>query len=221
MNAKPPEMVSLREATRRWASELTAAAGGVVRLLGISGPPGAGKTYVATALSDAVPLLTGGRATVALLPLDGFHLADSVLTGLGRRQRKGAPDTFDLGGFVSALARVRSGAEAVVYVPRFHREMEAAIAGEIAVPAGVAGVVVEGNWLLHDEDGWEAVRPLLDTTWYLEVPEPVCFARLLERQRCTYGSEQAARRWVDEVDTVNRRLIEAGRHRADLLVDPS
>src|SRR5579884_2593077 len=58
-------------------------------LLGITGPPGAGKST----LADAVVAAVGDAA--ALVPLDGFHLPQAELVRLGRRDRMGAPDTFD------------------------------------------------------------------------------------------------------------------------------
>jgi pantothenate kinase len=42
-------------------------------------------------------LLPEGSA--AVVPMDGFHYDDAVLAGLGLSGRKGAPETFDFGGF--------------------------------------------------------------------------------------------------------------------------
>ena len=63
------------------------------RILGITGAPGAGKSTVAEQLVTAL-----GPNTAVLVPMDGFHLANEVLIDLGRRDRKGAHDTFDDGG---------------------------------------------------------------------------------------------------------------------------
>ena len=73
------------------------------RVLGITGPPGAGKSWLASRIVEAL----GGRAV--LVAMDGFHLDDVVLRTLGRRDRKGAPDTFDVGGYVALLRRLRGG----------------------------------------------------------------------------------------------------------------
>ena len=62
------------------------------RILGIVGPPGAGKSTL------AATLLAAHGAAVQVVPMDGFHLANSELERLGRHQRKGAPDTFDAAG---------------------------------------------------------------------------------------------------------------------------
>ncbi len=144
-----------------------ALAAGGRRLLGLAGPPGAGKSTLAAALVGAL----GDRAV--LVPMDGFHLAQAELERLGRADRKGAPDTFDADGFVALLARLRAQGpgDPVVYAPRFDRHLEEPIAGAIGVPATVPLVVVEGNYLLHDEGAWAGVAPLLDDAWYLDLPD--------------------------------------------------
>ena len=84
--------------------------------------------------------------------MDGYHLADVELERLGLRQAKGAPDTFDAGGYVALLARLRAAdpADAVVYAPAFERTLEQPLAGAIPVPAAARLVVTEGNYLLLD-----------------------------------------------------------------------
>src|SRR5215218_9597279 len=130
------------------------------RILGIAGPPGGGKSTVARAVVAEL----GEQAR--LVPMDGFHLAQSELVRLGRRDRMGAPDTFDAAGFAALLQRLR-GDEPVVYAPEFRREIEEPIAGAIAVPKEIPLVVTEGNYLLL----WPEVQPLLDETWYVETDE--------------------------------------------------
>ena len=83
--------------------------------------------------------------------MDGFHLAGRELIRLGRWQRKGAPDTFDVDGYVSLLTRIRSDPDQTVYAPRFDREIEEPIANAIAIEPRHTTVITEGNYLLHDE----------------------------------------------------------------------
>src|SRR5581483_8771291 len=102
-------------------------------ILGIAGNPGAGKTTLA---ENLVRELNGtGEPWVAHVPMDGFHLADVELERLGRRDRKGAPDTFDAVGYAALLGRLRESQEGdVVYAPGFERVLEQPIAGAVAVP---------------------------------------------------------------------------------------
>lgn len=56
--------------------------------------------------------------------MDGFHLADVELDRLGRRDRKGAPDTFDAAGYAALLGRLRDEEEDdIVYAPGFERTL--------------------------------------------------------------------------------------------------
>ena len=180
-------------------------------LLGLTGAPGAGKSTLAAGLVQAL----GDRAV--LVPMDGFHLDDAVLDALGRRDRKGAPDTFDADGYVALLRRLHDRSEDVVYAPEFRRELELAAAGAIAVPRDVPLVVTEGNYLLHDGP-FAPVRALLTETWFLEVDPAVRRARLVARHIANGRAPDAARRWVETTDEPNARLVERTRGAADLVV---
>lgn len=188
------------------ATELSAAGGR--RLLGVTGAPGAGKSTVTSALVDAL-----GASRAVVVPMDGFHLADPLLTALGRRDRKGAPDTFDVDGYVALLQRLRTATD-VVYAPVFRRELELAEAGAIPVDAEVPLIITEGNYLLT----WPAVRAELDEVWYLEVSDEVRQQRLVER-RLGYGEDAAtARAWATGSDQHNADVVAACRDLADLVV---
>ncbi|MFF7359368.1 nucleoside/nucleotide kinase family protein [Streptomyces sp. NPDC008125] len=195
------------------------------RILGIAGPPGAGKSTLAAALVEEL------AGTAVLVPMDGFHLAGAELERLGRAARKGAPDTFDAAGYAALLRRLREagsgGAPAhaatggeTVYAPAFDRALEEPIAGSVAVEPGVPLVVTEGNYLLHDEGPWAPVRGLLDEVWYLDVRPDVRVRRLVDRHVRFGKPRPYAERWVAGPDEANARLVEAGRARADLVVGP-
>ncbi|WP_430542040.1 nucleoside/nucleotide kinase family protein [Streptomyces roseofulvus] len=183
------------------------------RVLGLAGPPGAGKSTLAERLVERLD----GRAV--LVPMDGFHLAGAELARLGRAGRKGAPDTFDAAGYAALLARLRTPeAGTVVYAPAFDRALEEPVAGSIAVPPGIPLVVTEGTYLLHGDGSWAAVRPLLDEVWYLDLPDAVRVPRLVARHVRFGRAAPEAEAWVARSDEANARLIAAGRHRADLVV---
>jgi pantothenate kinase len=181
-------------------------------ILGITGPPGAGKSTLAGLLVRRL------GAEAVLVPMDGFHFAQVELQRLGRAARKGAPDTFDVGGYVALLDRLRRQPGETVYAPTFRRDLEEPIAGAIPVPPTARIVVTEGNYLLENAWSWAAVRPLLDEVWYLDLAEKVRVSRLVARHIAHGRSEPEARRWVHDVDQANAARIEAGRDRADLVV---
>ena len=179
-------------------------------LLGLAGSPGAGKSTLAAALVAAVP----GSVCV---PMDGCHLDDTVLAALGRRDRKGAPDTFDAGGYVHLLRRLRARDEDVVYAPVYHREQEQAVAGALAVPREAALVVTEGNYLLAD-GLFREVRDLLTETWFVDLDPGERRARLVARHVAHGRTPAAAERWVATSDDRNAELVETTRARADLVL---
>ncbi|MFE9453673.1 nucleoside/nucleotide kinase family protein [Streptomyces sp. NPDC006739] len=195
------------------------APGGRRALLGITGSPGAGKTTLAGRL---VRELNGaGAPWVAHVPMDGFHLADVELDRLGRRDRKGAPDTFDAAGYAALLRRLREDTEDVVYAPGFERVLEQPVAGAIPVGPAARLVVTEGNYLLLDEGPWSRVRPCLDEVWFCEVDERDRIGRLVARHEEFGKAHEAAVAWVLGSDQRNADLVAATRERADLVVPPA
>jgi pantothenate kinase len=182
------------------------------RLLGVAGPPGAGKSTLSAALGAAL----GDRCVV--VPMDGFHLAQPELERQGLADCKGAPETFDAAGFVALLRRLRTPEPGgTVYAPEYRRDLRNPVAGAVAVPAEVPLVVVEGNYLLLDEHGFGPVRELLDECWYVELPEDVRAERLAARHRLFGKTAEAAEAWTRGPDQRNADLVATTRARADVV----
>jgi pantothenate kinase len=183
------------------------------RLLGIAGPPGAGKSTLSAQVLAAFP----GRCVV--VPMDGFHLAQAELERLGRADRKGAPDTFDAAGYVALLRRLRSAVPGeTVYAPEYRRDLRHGVTGAVPVPAEVPLVITEGNYLLLTGHGFGPVRDLLDACWYVDLPEDVRIDRLVRRHVRFGKSPAAARAWVAGPDQRNADLVARTRDRADRVV---
>jgi len=155
---------------------------------------------------------------VTVVPMDGYHLSNKVLKDLKRADRKGAPDTFDVAGFASLVKRIRSEQTQNIYYPIFDRAIEESIAAQGVVTSDTKVVIIEGNYLLHDAGGWEAVKDLLDESWMVDVDDDKRIARLISRH-IAYGKEpEAAKAWAKGTDEANAQLIERGRARADFVV---
>jgi pantothenate kinase len=187
-----------------------AATGRVV--LGIAGAPGAGKSTLAEQLVHRF------GADAVVVPMDGFHLHDDELARMERGHRKGAPDTFDVAGYLALLRRLRTEADTTVYAPAFDRSRELTVAGAVAVRPEHRLVVTEGNYLLHDAPGWSELHALLDEVWFVETDEETRLARLVERHAANGKPRDLAQRWATVSDQENAELVAATRERADVVV---
>ena len=175
-------------------------------LVGIVGPPGAGKSTIAAALVELLP-------AVALLPMDGFHLPQAELRRLGCRERMGAPDTFNIDGFVATLAEVRHSGTSVS-APGFDREIEEPVPGAILITQQLSTVVVDGNYLLL----WETVAAHLDLAFFVDVDHDTRTGRLVERHERFGKSPEQARAWALGPDEANAEVITATATRADHVI---
>ncbi len=181
------------------------------QLLGLVGAPGAGKSTVAEIIADAL-----GPAT-QVVEMDGFHLSNELLTTLGRRNRKGAKDTFDAAGYVHLLRRLKEAGPDPVYAPVFDRSLDLAVAGAIAVEESCQLVITAGNYLLLDEEPWSEIRELLDEAWFLEPAEDQRMAQLVARHERFGRTRAEAQAWASTTDEPNAEIVRGSNHRADLV----
>ncbi|MFF2318580.1 nucleoside/nucleotide kinase family protein [Arthrobacter sp. NPDC058097] len=182
-------------------------------LLGVAGSPGSGKSTFSACLAEAL-----GSDAALVVPMDGFHLGNAIIDSTPLRQRKGAPDTFDVGGYLSLLQRLARRDEDVVYAPDFRRTLDEPVAASLAVPAAFPVIITEGNYLLNDGPRWQQVRAQLDEVWFIDTPHDMRLARLIERHMLFGMDRAAAEAWANGPDAANARLIEATRSRADRIL---
>lgn len=193
------------------AQEIRRRAEGQGRFLtALAGPPGAGKSTLAAELVAAL----GKGAKV--VPMDGFHYDDAVLIARGARNRKGAPDTFDVQGFRHLLTRLR--VEEEVAIPLFDRDLEISRAGADIVGPEDRILIVEGNYLLLNEAPWPDLAPLFDLTIWIDVPETELDRRLTDRWAHYGKTPDEARAWIDGNDMPNIRRVSQGSRPADLVI---
>ena len=179
-------------------------------LVALAGPPAAGKSTLAAELVNA--LGQGAKA----VPMDGFHYDDAVLIGRGARARKGAPDTFDVQGFLHLLRRLRHEAE--VAIPLFDRALEISRAGADIIGPADQILVVEGNYLLFDQAPWPEAAALFDLTVWIDVPMAELERRLLLRWAMYGKTDVEARAWIEGNDLPNIRAVIAGSAPADVVL---
>lgn len=191
-----------------------AAVGNRTTVVGIAGSPGAGKSHIGKQVVNRL------APDAALLPLDGFHLPQSRLVALGRRNRMGAPDTYDIVEFLSALTALNS----TIHpgrdwsAPIFDREIEEPVPDAFAIPFGTPFVVIEGNYLLLDNGGWEHAASRIDVTFFVDSDSSIRQQRLIDRH-IQYGkTPEAAREWALGTDERNAAVIEPTAARADHII---
>lgn len=182
-------------------------------IIGIIGKPGGGKSTLSKYLLKGMdPKL------VSVVPMDGFHLSNKVLKELGRSDRKGAQDTFDVQGFTTLIERIKMDSADPIYYPIFDRSIEESIAAQGVVYPSTRVVIVEGNYLMHDKDGWQEISPLLDQSWYAFLDEDIRISRLISRHIAFGKDPESAKAWAKGSDQVNAELIEMGVERCDFLI---
>jgi len=182
-------------------------------IIGIVGKPGGGKSTLSKYLLKGMdPTL------VSVVPMDGFHLSNKVLKELGRSDRKGAQDTFDVKGFTTLIERIKLDSADPIYYPIFDRSIEESIAAQGVVYPSTRVVIVEGNYLMHDKDGWQEISPLLDQSWYAFLDEDLRISRLISRHIAFGKDPESAKAWAKGSDQVNAELIEIGVGRCDFLI---
>lgn len=185
-------------------------------LLGITGAPGSGKSTFARDLAER---LRAVGVTVALVPMDAFHLPQAELVRRGLRDVMGRIDTFDADGYLALLRRLRDETDRTVTAPDFDRTVEEPVADAIRVEPNIQLVLTEGNYLLDDEPPWPDVRATLDEVWFVDTDDVSRVERLLARHVEFGKTEDEARRWMARVDEPNALRIAARRGKADLVVD--
>lgn len=180
-------------------------------IVAIAGAPGSGKSTLAERLRESIE---ASGESVAVVPMDGFHFDDRVLAGRGLLARKGAPETFDVAGFLHLMMRLRAR-EADVAIPVFDRSIEIARAGAAIVPAETRIILAEGNYLLLDEAPWDSLAGSFDLTVWLDVPVDELERRLVRRWLDHGFAPDEAREKALSNDIPNARRVAAGRRKAD------
>ncbi|WP_320822666.1 nucleoside/nucleotide kinase family protein [Reinekea sp.] len=160
-------------------------------VVAIVGAPGSGKSTTTAALEAA--LVQEHGLTVQVVPMDGFHYDNIILEQLGLDQRKGAPETFDVGGLEATLKRLTETDRLEnVAVPVFDRDIDLSRASARFIDRGTAVLLVEGNYLLLKNGSWSRLKRYFNLSVMIPCEEVTLRARLIERwQNLNYNDAEA------------------------------
>lgn len=181
-------------------------------LVAIAGPPGAGKSTISEEIRD---LLTAKGIAAKVVPMDGFHLDNAVLDRMGMQHRKGAPETFDAEGFVSLVKRL-SVTDGTIKIPVFDRAQDKVIEEADEVLTTHKVILIEGNYLLLDEEPWKALPSLFDLSIFVNPGMAILEERLVQRWLDHDHTPEEARERALSNDIPNARRITGGSHPADI-----
>ncbi|WP_404422319.1 nucleoside triphosphate hydrolase [Thalassospira australica] len=183
-------------------------------LVAIAGAPASGKSTLSERLHRH---LGGDEAGAVVVPMDGYHFDDAILSARGLLPRKGAPETFDTGGFKRTLEAIRADDDDV-YVPVFDRHLELSRGSARCVSQSHRIVLVEGNYLLLNQSPWNQLASLFDLTVFLEVPKDILEQRLIERWLNHGHDPQSARVKASGNDIPNARTVAQNSIPADITI---
>jgi pantothenate kinase len=198
----------------------------------VVGIPGSGKTTSAAVLADmlaksfATTSSTKGAASTEcqtlMMPFDGYHIPMSRLVAMGTDAvyRRGAPDTFDSQRLADTLHEIRFGTAPTLIIPGFdHARGDPEDGAHTFDRHRHKIVIVEGLYLLHDQDGWQDIKQYFDVSIYVDANIDVCMDRLKARNKCIpgYTPEEIEIR-VDAVDRVNAMTVQHSKVHADIVV---
>ena len=179
-------------------------------LIMLAAPPGAGKSTLLSFLGK-LSEERDGIHPVQTIGMDGFHRRQEYLTGhftvregkqISLAEIKGAPVTFDLEKLAEGIRKVAAGE--VTGWPVYDRMLHNPVENAVRIDGDI--VLLEGNYLLLDEDGWRELHRYADFTVSIRAGEELLRTRLTDRRIKTGVPEDAAARFVDFSDMPNARL---------------
>lgn len=179
-------------------------------LVMLAAPPGAGKSTLVSFLEYLAKEIIPEKSFQSI-GMDGFHRRQDYLLSntvhmngkeIPMVDIKGAPITFDLDCLKAKIVEVSEGN--LCKWPRYDRLLHNPVEDAIMIDADI--VLLEGNYLLLDLDGWGELSDYADYTISLSADEELLRERLITRRIATGVKPEDAEKFVDFSDMANVRL---------------
>jgi pantothenate kinase len=193
----------------------------------LAGPPGSGKTTIAAKVISRLNALSTAPFA-AVLPMDGFHLSRATLDAMPNSAeayaRRGASWTFDetaVLSLVEKLSKSRFEPPETILAPSFDHAAKDPVEGGIILSPNVTFVLLEGNYLLLNEEPWNQIKRLVDEAWFVDVDPMLARDRIAKRHiksGIEFNWEDAMRR-AERNDLLNGVVIREKLVRPDILVE--
>ena len=154
-------------------------------LVFLAAPPATGKSTLAQFL-EQLSRTEEDLPPVQALGMDGFHYPNRYLAAhtilrdgekIPLTSIKGAPETFDVPALAAKLGAAR---EESVTFPVYDRRIHDVVPDAVTADAPI--LLVEGNWLLFDEEPWRDLCGLADHRLRIDAAPELLRDRLIARK---------------------------------------
>jgi len=198
-------------ASRAAGSSAKSSYGGGRYILGVSGPPGSGKSTVSSVLN----LLYADRGVPAVvLPLDGFNLRNDELKArtikeggklLALYDRKGSKESYDFEKLIACMGKLKD--PAAFFWPLYSRVLHEPVEEGVLLDRGPRVCIVEGNYLFLRAAPWSLLSPFFHKTLFIRSRKTVMRRRIIARKMKGGFTRSEAERHFRRSDALNIREV--------------
>jgi uridine kinase len=186
-----------------------------LRIVGIGGPPGAGKSTIAELVAEEL-------GDVLVMSLDDFYLSKTERISRGLRWR-GPPGSHDLSALIESLDGLRER-RVPITVPKFSAEIDDRFE-PITITSAPTYVLLEG-WLLgYRGEGYERILDGLDLMTFIDVDYETARTRRFHREAALrergggFSEEEMQGFWYEVLSPGITRWVRGAKESADLVFE--
>ena len=189
----------------------------------LAAPPGTGKSTLCTYL-EKLSKKNEEFINIQCIGMDGFHYQQDYLNSHSTIRNgkeilmakiKGSPETFNLPLLTERIKKVISGENC--RWPIYDRKIHNPVDNVITITSNI--ILLEGNYLLLKEDGWNELEQYADYTIFLKPNENILRKRLIDRKVAGGNSIEEATSFVDSSDMVNIKTCLEKSKKGDLTLE--